>query len=280
MRTPVALLAIPFLLAGTETIAENINPGNDGSKYAWAENLGWINAQPGGPGGPGVHVSASGLTGWMWSENAGWISLSCANTSCGPVAYGVTNDGCGTLAGYAWSENLGWINFAPSTCGGDPTCGVRIGPTTGIFSGRAWSENAGWVTYSSAGPNPYQMATSWRALAPAGASVLTASMTGGVDTTLAWTALSGATEYDVVAGDLNALRNSGGDFQNATLGPVVCRTPGTTVIHSGTPNVGNGFWFLVRGRNCGGAGTYDSGGAAQVGLRDAEIAASGNDCSN
>src|SRR6266446_5016846 len=91
----VVLLAIPLLLlAGGGTVADNINPGNDGSKYAWAENLGWINAQPGGPGGPGVYVSNSSLTGWMWSENAGWISLSCTNTSCSAVSYGVTNDRC------------------------------------------------------------------------------------------------------------------------------------------------------------------------------------------
>jgi hypothetical protein len=279
MRTRVVLLAMPLLLAGAGTLAENMNPGSDGSKYAWSENLGWLNAQPGGPGGPGVHVSGASLTGWMWSENAGWISLSCANTSCAPVGYGVTNDGCGTLAGYAWSENLGWINFAPATCGGDPTCGVRIVPTTGIFGGRAWSENAGWVTFASAGPNPYQMATAWRALPPAGSSVVTATTPGGFDVSLAWTALAGATEYDVVAGDLNALRASGGNFQSATLGPVECRTAGGTVTDSADPSVGNGYWFLVRGRNCGGVGTYDSGDPGQVGLRDAEIAASGHDCS-
>ena len=160
------LLAILILMAGGVAPAENINPNNDGSKYAWSENLGWLNAQPSGPGGPGAQVSNAGLTGYMWSENAGWISLSCTNTSCGTTSYGVTNDACGTLSGYAWSENAGWINFAPTTCGGDQTCGVKIDPTTGIFSGRAWSENAGWITFSSAGPNPYQVATGWRRAVP------------------------------------------------------------------------------------------------------------------
>src|SRR5262245_11423667 len=283
IRLPLTVrlfVAVPLLLVGAGALAENMNPGSDDSKYAWSENLGWINAQPGGPGGPGVDVSDLRLTGWMWSENAGWVSLSCLNTSCVPVGYGVTNDGCGTLAGYAWSENLGWINFAPANCSGDPTCGVRIAPTTGLITGRAWSENAGWVTFSSAGPIPYRMVTAWHAHPPAGSSLVTATTPGGFDVNLAWTALPGASEYDVVAGDLNALHASGGDFSTATLGPVVCHTPGATVLDSGDPSVGNGYWFLVRGRSCGGLGTYDSGDPGQVGLRDAEIAASGHDCSN
>ena len=41
---------------------------------------------------------------------------------------------------------------------------------------------------------------------------------------------------------------------------------------------GDGYWYLVRGVNCKGKGTYNSGGAAQIGLRDGEIAASGSDC--
>ena len=32
-------------------MAENIDPDNDDSQYAWAENVGWINAEPGGDGG-------------------------------------------------------------------------------------------------------------------------------------------------------------------------------------------------------------------------------------
>ena len=252
--------------------AENIDPNNDGSKYAWSENMGWLNAQPSGPGGPGVQVSDSSLTGYMWSENAGWVSLSCTNTSCSGGNFGVTNDACGTLAGYAWSENAGWINFAPSTCGGDPTCGVKISPTTGVFSGRAWSENAGWITFSSAGPNPYKVETSWRPAAVTGVSTLTAARTGATDALLTWTALSGATGYDAVYGDLNVLRSSGGNFQPSTQGHVVCGTPSLSSTQSGNPSPGNGFWFLERGRNCGGKGSYGGN------LRDAGVAASGFDC--
>ena len=34
-----------------------------------------------------------------------------------------------------------------------------------------------------------------------------------------------------------------------------------TATISGTPAVGDGFWFLVRGVNCKGKGTHDSSGA-------------------
>ena len=270
------LLTTLIVLPGGTAVAENINPNNDGSKYAWSENLGWLNAQPSGPGGPGAQVSIAGLTGYMWSENAGWISLSCTNTSCGTTSYGVTNDACGTLSGYAWSENAGWINFAPTTCGGDQTCGVKIDPTTGIFSGRAWSENAGWITFSSAGPNPYQVATGWRRAVPPHATGVTAGKSGGSDMVLTWTAVSGATAYDIVQGGLFVLRSSNGNFQSATQACVADNTPLTSFTTGATPSVGDGFWFLVRGRNCGGAGTYDDG--SQVGSRDAGINASGNDC--
>jgi hypothetical protein len=234
--------------------------------------LGWVNAQPNGPGGPGVQVSDSGLTGWAWSENAGWISLSCTNRSCAGESYGVTNDGCGTLSGFAWSENFGWINFAPTGAG------VFIDPKTGNFSGRAWSENAGWITFSSAGPNPYRVATAWRRAAPAGVTSLAAGKPGGNNLLLSWPAISGATSYDVVQGGLLALRSSGGNFQSATQACAADNTLGTSVTTGGTPSLGDGFWFLVRGTNCGGNGTYDSGAPRQVGLRDAEIAASGNNC--
>ena len=36
------LLAILILLMGGMAAAENIDPGDDGSQHAWAENIGWI----------------------------------------------------------------------------------------------------------------------------------------------------------------------------------------------------------------------------------------------
>lgn len=144
------------LLEGSAS-AENIDPDNDGSQYSYGENVGWLNAEPSGDGGPGVQVGDSVLSVYIWAENVGWVSLSCLNTSiCGTVNYGVVNNGSGVLSGYAWGENIGWINFAPT--GG----GVTIDLATGKFSGKAWGENIGWVSLASTGPVTFGVTTSWR----------------------------------------------------------------------------------------------------------------------
>lgn len=114
IRPRLLLLCCAVLIHGG-AFAENVDPLGGGAQYAWGENIGWLNAEPQGNGGPGMQVSDTALTGWIWAENAGWISLSCQNTaSCGANAYGVVNDGEGLLSGFAWSENLGWINFRSS----------------------------------------------------------------------------------------------------------------------------------------------------------------------
>jgi len=269
LGTAVAALTAPGL-----ALADNVNPMNDDSQYAYGENMGWLNAQPQGPGGPGMLVGAFGVTGWLWSENLGWVSLSCANTaSCAAVNYGVTNDGFGRLSGFAWSETAGWINFSPASSA------VTIDPATGIFSGSAWGENVGWITFSATGPVAYKIQTSWcqrTTSPPTGAPSLTLA-TSGATTQLAWTSLAGAGWYDVVSGDLGALSSSGGNFTSATLSCVNNNLTATSAATSATPPVGKGFWFLVRGEDCKGNGTYDEGGA-QVGSRDAEIDASGLTC--
>jgi hypothetical protein len=143
--------------------AENIDPYNDGSQYAYGENVGWLNAEPLGDGGPGVEVDGSKLTGYIWAENGGWISLSCENTSsCDTVDYGVTKDNTGKLSGYAWGENVGWISFS---CNNTNTCatvdyGVTVDSATGEFGGRAWGENIGWITFHSNWAVTYGVTTS------------------------------------------------------------------------------------------------------------------------
>lgn len=133
--------------------AETIDPVNDNSQYAWGENVGWINAEPSGNGGPGVTVSGAKLTGYMYGENIGWINLNCTNNgTCASTGnYGVTNDGAGTLGGYAWAENIGWISFScqntPATCASTGNYGVTINPATGLFAGKAYAENAGWIVF-------------------------------------------------------------------------------------------------------------------------------------
>ena len=145
-------LNIIFMLGISAEVvtAENIDPDNDNSQYAYGENVGYLNFEPGGNGGSGAEVTNSAVTGYVWGENIGWINLS-------PVSYGgVANDGAGNLSGYAWGENVGWINFAPT--GG----GVTIG-TDGVFDGWAWGENIGWIHLKNLAI-PYKVKTAWAPL--------------------------------------------------------------------------------------------------------------------
>ena len=97
---------------------------------------------------------------------------------------------------------------------------------------------------------------------------------------LSWPALPDGDWYEIVRGDLSDLLDSGGDYSTATDSCVADNETGLSAIVSGTPTPGSGegYWYVVRGGNCKGKGTYNSAGAAQIGVRDAEIAASGNDC--
>jgi hypothetical protein len=132
------ILLAALVLCVNAGFAENIDPYEDGSQYAYGENVGWLNFEPNitGPN-VGATVTDEKLTGFIWAENIGWINLS-------PVSYGgVTNDGSGNLSGYAWGENVGWISFSPNYGG------VTI-DADGNFSGWAWCENIGWVIFQSA----------------------------------------------------------------------------------------------------------------------------------
>lgn len=146
------LLSITLLSVTSPVQAENIDTVNDGSQYAYGENIGWISLEPGGDGGPGVEVADASLSGYMWGENTGWINLSPANG-------GVQNDGLGNLSGYAWSENTGWISFAPAYGG------VTIDPDTGEFAGTAWGESTGWISFQDTAPVAFNVTTAWRAAA-------------------------------------------------------------------------------------------------------------------
>jgi hypothetical protein len=95
-------------------------------KYAWGENIGWINF---GCSNCNVHITDSTLTGYAWSDNYGWINLN-------PTTSGVKNNNEGTLSGYAWGEKLGWINFNGATIN-----------SSGVFAGSASGDNSGQISF-------------------------------------------------------------------------------------------------------------------------------------
>lgn len=274
-----ALLGTLALLAVPAAAVENIDPAGDGSQFAYGENIGWLNAEPLGDGGPGIEVGDLGLTGYMWGENIGWVSLSCVNTaSCGSVAYGVTHDGAGVLSGFAWAENAGWISFS---CGNTASCGsaaygVTIDPLTGEFGGHAWGENIGFISFASDGAHPFRLRTGWSTCsAPAESPHLGVSK-AGADTTLVWSSVPLATAYDVIRGDLLQLRVAG-DFAGSTQACIADDQPGTSTLDGANPASGAGYWFLVRAEGCS-SGSYDSGEPSQAAPRDAGVLASGNSC--
>lgn len=126
------LLSVDFVFASsTDGIIDSTY------KYAWGENVGWINF---GCDNCDVHITDSGLSGYALGENIGWINLD-----------NVTNDGAGNLSGYAWNENAGWIKF-------NPTNGGVVINSSGEFTGSALGENIGWIIFDC----DYQVKTDWR----------------------------------------------------------------------------------------------------------------------
>jgi hypothetical protein len=87
---------------------------------------------------------------------------------------------------------------------------------------------------------------------------------------LEWCAISGASSYDVVRGDLDVLRLSGGDFAQATELCVGDDLTGLSIAEGSAPPAGGGFWFVVRPNGVT-LPTYDSRFDSQVGPRDPGI---------
>ena len=71
---------------------------------------------------------------------------------------------------------------------------------------------------------------------------------------------------------------SGGDFAESTEMCLENNRTSRSLVESGVLQSNQGKWFLVRGQNCGGNGTYDSWGEGQLASRDVGIVISGNGC--
>jgi hypothetical protein len=96
-------------------------------------------------------------------------------------------------------------------------------------------------------------------------------------TELSWTAAPGATGYDVVQGDLQALRD-GGDFSTAVDGCLADDTVGNTLPYADDPLPGSGLWVLVRGVGGSVNMTYDCLEGSLVTSRDPGINAAVTAC--
>ena len=82
LRKSFAAITFFSLLFSLQLAAETIDPAENGSQHVWSENTGWINAEPRGDGGPGMHV-ASGYRGTAYRIDAFRCSLEVAVQQCG-----------------------------------------------------------------------------------------------------------------------------------------------------------------------------------------------------
>jgi hypothetical protein len=98
--------------------------------------------------------------------------------------------------------------------------------------------------------------------APAGSPGLVLDKQG-TDAQLSWSALPSAVAYDVLSGDLSALRLSGGDYSSILVNCEADDLGGTSIV----VDTAGSSWFLVRGVACQN-GAYESGGAGQSVPRD------------
>jgi hypothetical protein len=116
------------------------------------------------------------------------------------------------------------------------------------------------------------------AAVPSGSNQISVAKSGPFTATISWSPLAGASSYDIVRGSLATLRAFAGNYTAAVSGCLANNSGGPTVNDTSVPPPGDANWYLIRGVNCGGGGSYDEGVASQSGLRDSEIAASSSAC--
>jgi hypothetical protein len=89
---------------------------------------------------------------------------------------------------------------------------------------------------------------------------------------LTWSAIPGASSYDVNVGSLDILRASGGDFAGSVEG---CFGNDVTGTSRTSPDFGiDMFWVMRASAGTCAPGTWDDGAPSQAGTRDGELAAS------
>ncbi len=155
MRTTLALALFGAIAASAS--AQPFSNVRDDHKFAWGENIGFLNWRDAGSDVEGVRIRftyGGFMDGYIWGENVGWIKT--GNGNPGPYAntnntnYGVNiNLTTGNLSGFAWGENIGWINFSGGALA-TPANPARVDFVTRRLRGYAWGENVGWINLDNA----------------------------------------------------------------------------------------------------------------------------------
>lgn len=261
---------------------------NTGALYDTASNT-WT---PTGTG-PNVPTGRSAHTAvWTGREMIVWSGRSGAEAAVGGGRYDpataawtpmslAANNPSGPAV-WTGTEMIVW--FTPDR-GGRYVPGTDTwSPTTPVGAPLSYRDNAVWtgsrmIVWGGGATAVGGLYCACTAPVPEGSVPLTAAKLapGNPTVHLSWPAV-GASGYDLVTGSLVSLHSSSGNFAIATADCLGNNQPAATFDHAPAPPAGGGFWYLVRARSCGGAGSYDSSVPPQVGLRDAEIAASGLAC--
>ncbi len=113
---------------------------------------------------------------------------------------------------------------------------------------------------------------------PTGETDLAAERRPAESVAFSWLAYPGAVGYDAVRGSLDSLRLNAGAFDLATDTCLAAGATAVSIEDTAVPPPGAGYWYLLRSRNCGGAGTYDAVGDGQASPRDNGVVLSGADC--
>jgi hypothetical protein len=262
---------------------------NGGEREAWLarvaasgsalEYCGYIGAS-GGETGFGVAVDRWGrahVAGYGWTSNSGFGAVDAP-----AVPYGGGDDAF-TARVAADGSSLEQNAFVHGTCS-DGALGIAL-DSDGVAHVAGWTCSADWNFVETVGPD--LTSNGWNDAFVAqwhpGTTTLSVIEVGH----LSWTPVAGATAYDLIAGDLGALRASAGSFSLAVLGCLEENT-GTTESFSPPDPIlpGEGRFYLVRdvrGQVTDPVrphGTYSDASPWQVGLRDEEIRASGLACAD
>jgi uncharacterized membrane protein len=291
-----------FIKNGTQSVGEALSVSRDGqyvvgaingatSGEAWrytpptgVERLGLLPGQNGGVTN-GISDDHEVVTGYatgtdvgiigpaFWTSALRWTDLNQFLSSQGintegsfPLAATAVSGDGRTMAGQMISQygNLPWVVKIPSVvvCQQGQTQSVSFpqGMNTAILQGATLG--------------PCQCS----AAAPTGLAVLGMDKPTAGTARLEWSAVTGATGYDVARGSLYGLRSRRGNFAIATRDCFGNDLTDTTSDDADVPNSGDGYWYLVRGTSCGGAASFDSGAPSQVASRDAGIEASPYTC--
>ena len=108
-------------------------------------------------------------------------------------------------------------------------------------------------------------------------ATLQITMGSGGAVHLAWSAVAGASGYDLLRGDVATLVTGQGNFGAAVDACLANDSAALTGTDADMPPLDGAFFYILRAVNCGG-GTWDEGDAAQVAPRGPSIATSPSAC--